>query len=52
MSIERFTGQVRELFPGCPPNREMIIAEHACLKYSKQGAKNLPQRDDPFARFE
>jgi len=36
MSIERFTGQVRELFPGCPPNREMIIAEHACLKYSNR----------------
>jgi hypothetical protein len=32
--IEQFAQQVRQLFPGCPPGREQIIAEHACLKYS------------------
>jgi hypothetical protein len=32
--IDRFSGRVRELFPGCPPNREHEIAAHACLKYS------------------
>jgi len=32
--IERFAVRVRELFSGCPPGREMIIAEHACLRYS------------------
>jgi hypothetical protein len=32
--VERFAAWVRELFPGCPPGREMTIAEHACLKYS------------------
>ncbi len=31
---EEFAGRVRELFPGCPPGREIDIAEHACLKYS------------------
>jgi hypothetical protein len=32
--VEQFAGRVRELFPGCPPGREVTIAEHACLKYS------------------
>jgi hypothetical protein len=32
--VERFAARVRELFPWCPPGREVIIAEHACLKYS------------------
>lgn len=32
--VERFAARVRELFPGCPPGRETVIAEHACLKYS------------------
>jgi len=32
--VEEFAGRVRELFPGCPPGREVAIAEHACLKYS------------------
>jgi hypothetical protein len=32
--VERFAVRVRELFPGCPPGRETVIAEHACLKYS------------------
>ena len=32
--IEQFARQVRKLFPGCLPGRELSIAEHACLKYS------------------
>lgn len=32
--VERFARRVRELFPKCPPGREVAIAEHACLKYS------------------
>jgi len=32
--IERFAGRVCELFPSSPIGREIIIAEHACLKYS------------------
>ena len=32
--VEQFAERVRELYPGCPPGREVAIAEHACLKYS------------------
>jgi len=32
--IRHFAMRVRELFPSCPPGREVAIAEHACLKYS------------------
>jgi hypothetical protein len=47
--VERFAAQVRELFPRCPPGREVIIAEHACLKYSDRvgrsaAAKNLDEK--------
>lgn len=32
--VKRFEMRVRELFPNCPPGREVAVAEHACLKYS------------------
>jgi hypothetical protein len=32
--VQQFAERVRELYPGCPPGREIAIAEHACLKYS------------------
>lgn len=32
--VQQFAARIRELFPACPPGREEIIAEHACLKYS------------------
>lgn len=32
--VQQFAERVRELYPGCPPGREVAIAEHACLKYS------------------
>ncbi len=32
--VARFAARVRELYPNCPAEREMVIAEHACLKYS------------------
>lgn len=32
--VQQFAGRVRELYPQCPPGREVTIAEHACLKYS------------------
>jgi len=31
--IGSFAKRVRELFPSCPPGREVVIAEHACLKH-------------------
>lgn len=32
--VKRFSERLREFFPGCPPEREYEIAEHACRKYS------------------
>jgi len=32
--IENFAKRIRDLFPRCPPGRDVIISEHACLKYS------------------
>jgi hypothetical protein len=32
--VANFAGRVRELFPASPPEREHVIAEHACRKYS------------------
>ena len=34
--VEQFASRVRQLFPRCPPGREVAIAEHACLKYSER----------------
>lgn len=44
--VARFAGRVRELYPSCPAGQEVVIAEHACLKYSGRvgrsaGAKEL-----------
>ena len=32
--VEQFARALRELFPAAPADRELEIAEHACLKYS------------------
>ena len=32
--ITSFAARVRELYPNCPIGREIVIAEHACRKYS------------------
>jgi hypothetical protein len=47
--VDRFAQRVRELFPRCPPEREQVIAEHACLKYSGRvgrsaNAKSLDEK--------
>jgi len=34
--IREFAKQIRRLFPSCPKDRELRIAEHACLKYSER----------------
>ena len=44
--MKSFALRVRELYPGCPPDREFEIAEFACRKYSARigrsaGAKSL-----------
>lgn len=42
--VEEFAGRVRQLFPGCPPEREAAIAEHACLKYSGRVGRSAAAR--------
>lgn len=32
--IRQFATRIREVYPHCPVSREVIIAEHACRKYS------------------
>lgn len=32
--VDAFARRIQELFPGCPPGREVEIATHACRKYS------------------
>lgn len=32
--VQQFASKVREMYPGCPPGKEITIAEHACQKYS------------------
>jgi hypothetical protein len=32
--VQRFAACIRQLYPGCPPDRAQQIASHACRKYS------------------
>ncbi|MBI2839906.1 MAG: DUF2293 domain-containing protein [Acidobacteria bacterium] len=32
--VHQFARRIRDIFPGCPPERCQSIAEHACAKYS------------------
>lgn len=43
--IDRFAAQVRALFPGCPAEREKVIAEHACRKYSGRVGRSAAAKD-------
>lgn len=43
--LELFAARLCELFPGCPTGREMIIAEHACLKYSGRVGRSAAAKD-------
>ena len=43
--ISRFAGRVREVYPHCPPERESVIAEHACRKYSGRVGRSAAAKD-------
>jgi len=43
--VAEFAGRVRELYPNCPPGREVAIAEHACLKYSGRVGRSAAAKD-------
>lgn len=52
--IRRFAARIREVYPHCPRERETLIAEHACRKYSGRVrrsavARNLDERAVRFA---
>ena len=51
--VECFSAQVRNLFPGCPPDRERVIGEHACQKYSGRVGRSAAakQLDDKAVRL-
>ena len=43
--VRSFARRIRELYPGCPPEREYVIAEHACLKYSGRVGRSAPAKE-------
>jgi hypothetical protein len=43
--VARFAERIRQLFPLCPPGREDLIAEHACLKYSGRIGRTASAKD-------
>lgn len=51
--VDQFAAHVRELFRGCPANREREIAEHACLKYSGRVGRSASAKglDEEAVRF-
>jgi hypothetical protein len=51
--VDRFAQRVQELFPGCPPGRAEIIAEHACLKYSGRVGRSAAAKslEEPAIRL-
>jgi hypothetical protein len=43
--VRRFAQKVRQLFPNCPRDTEIAIAEHACLKYSGRVGRSAAAKD-------
>lgn len=42
--VEQFAQRIREIFPTCPAERELQIAEHACRKYSGRVGRTAAAR--------
>ncbi len=51
--VEQFAARVREIFSRCPPGRETVVAEHACLKYSGRVGRSAAAKslDDAAIRL-
>lgn len=43
--IRRFAARIRALYPACPPERELLIAAHACRKYSGRVGRSAMAKD-------
>jgi hypothetical protein len=42
--VARFAERIRQLYPGCPPDRPEHIAQHACQKYSERIGRSAAAR--------
>ena len=51
--VQRFAQQVRKIYPHCPKDREILIAEHACRKYSGRVGRSAAAKalDEDAVRF-
>lgn len=51
--LTHFAERIRALFPGCPPGREYVIAEHTCLKHSGRIGRSVAakQLDEEAVRL-
>jgi hypothetical protein len=51
--VDQFAARIRELFPNCPADREQVIAEHACRKYSGRVGRSASAKalDEEAVRF-
>ncbi len=51
--VDSFAIRLHEIFPRCPPGREVAIAEHACLKYSGRIGRSAAAKrlDDEAVRL-
>ena len=43
--IRRFAARIREMYPYCPDERETLIAEHACRKYSGRVGRSASAKE-------
>ena len=43
--LRRFAARVRDVYPYCPPGREVLIAEHACRKYSGRVGRSAAAKE-------
>ena len=43
--IKRFAARVHEVYPHCPSGREILIAEHACRKYSGRVGRSAAAKE-------
>ena len=43
--VAKFAARVREVYPHCPPDRERVIAEHACRKYSGRVGRSAAAKE-------
>ncbi|ASC74018.1 hypothetical protein XM38_049920 [Halomicronema hongdechloris C2206] len=43
--LAAFADKIRQLYPACPKGRELLVANHACQKYSQRVGRTQAARD-------